>query len=42
MLGQSWKKIYSKTATKSVSLLQPEPGFCQQNGPERGQVLVSK
>ena len=31
MLEQSWKKIYSKTLTKLVQLLQPEHGFCQQN-----------
>ena len=31
MLKQSWKKIYSKTLTKSVQLLPPEHGFCQQN-----------
>ena len=36
------KQIYSRTITKSVSLLQPEHGFCQQNGPERAQVLVSE
>ena len=34
MLEQSWKKIYSRKATKSVPLLQPEHGFFQQNGPE--------
>ena len=42
MLEQSWKKIYSKTTTKSVPLIQPEHGFCQQNGLEWGQVLVSE
>ena len=36
------KKISSRTTTKSVPLLQPEHGFCQQNGPERGQLLVSE
>ena len=36
------KQIYSRTITKSVSLLQPEHGFCQQNGPECAQVLVSE
>ena len=41
MLEQSWKTIYSRTTIKSVPLLQPEHGFCQQNGPQRGQVLVS-
>ena len=40
MLEQSLKKIYSRPA--SVPLLQPEQGFCQQNGPERNQVLVSE
>ena len=40
MLEQTWKKIYSKTTTKSVPVLQPEHGFCQQNEPECGQVLV--
>ena len=38
MLEQSWKKVYSRTTTKSIPLLQPEHGFCQQNGPERHQV----
>ena len=38
MLEQSLKKVYSRTKTKVVPLLQPEHGFCQQNGPERGQV----
>ena len=32
------KKLYSRTKTKSVLLLQPEYGFFQQNGSERGQV----
>ena len=36
------KKKYSRTTTKSVPLLQPEHGFCQQNWPENGQVLVSE
>ena len=36
------KNIYSRTITKSFPLLQPEPGFCQQNGPESGQLLVSE
>ena len=31
VLEKNWKKIYSKTLTKSVQLLQPEHGFCQQN-----------
>ena len=39
---QSWKKIYSRTTTKSVPLLQPEHGFCQQYGQGCDQVLVSK
>ena len=38
MLEQSWKTIYSRTTIKSVPLLQPEHGFCQQNGPEHGQL----
>ena len=38
MLEQIWKKVHSRTTTKFISLLQPEHGFCQQNGPERGQV----
>ena len=38
MLQQSWKKVYSRTTTKSNPLLQPEHGFCQQNGPERGKL----
>ena len=38
MLGQSWKKVYSRATTKSIELLQPEHGFCQQNGLECGQV----
>ena len=29
VLKQSWKKIYSRAATQSVPLLQPEHGFCQ-------------
>ena len=36
------KKIYSRTTTKSVPLLQPEYGFCQQNEQQRGKVLVSE
>ena len=36
------KKKNSRTTTKSGPLLQPEHGFCQQNGPERGQVSVSE
>ena len=38
LLEQSWKKVYSRTTTKSIPLLQLEHGFCQQNGLERGQV----
>ena len=38
MLEQIWKKVYSRTTTKSIPLLQPEHGFCQQNGPECGQL----
>ena len=33
------EKIYSRTTTKSVPLLQTKLGFCQQIGPERGQLL---
>ena len=36
--AQSWKKVYSRTTTKSNPLLQPEHGFCQQNRPERGEL----
>ena len=36
------KKNYSRKTKKSVLLLQLEHGFFQQNGPERGQVLVPK
>ena len=38
MLEQSQKKLYSTTTVKSIPLLQPEHGFCQQNGLECGQV----
>ena len=34
-IAQNWKTIYSRTTIKSVPLLEPEHGFCQQNGPER-------
>ena len=37
--GTKLQKIYSRTTTKSFPLLQPEHGHCQQNGPERGQLL---
>ena len=37
MLQQSWKKVYSRTTTKSNPLLQPEHGFCQ-HGPKRDQL----
>ena len=34
-VGKKMKKtIYSKTTIKSVPLLQPEYGFCQQIGPQ--------
>ena len=33
-------KENSRTATQSFPLLQPEQGICQQNVPERGQVLL--
>ena len=36
-MEQSWKKAYLKATTKSIPLLQPEHGFCQKNGSERGQ-----
>ena len=42
MLEQSWKKIYSRTTTKSVPLLQPEHGFCQRKGSEHGKVFEWK
>ena len=43
MLEHSRKKVYSKKTAKSIiPLLQPQHGFCQQNGPEHDQVLVSK
>ena len=38
VLEQSWKKVYSRKTTKSIPLLQPEHGFCQQNGPVGGQL----
>ena len=34
MLEQSQKKVYSIATTKSIPMLKPEHGFCQQNGPE--------
>ena len=37
-LEQSWNKAYSRTTTKSIPLLQPEHGLCQQNKSERGLV----
>ena len=37
-VGTNWKKVYLRTKTRSIPLLQPEYGFCQQNEPERGQV----
>ena len=44
MFKQTWKKLYLRTTTNSIPPLQPEHGFCQQNGLERGQVqdLVPK
>ena len=36
------KKYIFKSNNKSVTLLQPEHGFCHQNGPERDKVLVSE
>ena len=41
-VGTKFNKIYSRTTTKLVPLLKPKHGFCQQNGPERGKVLVSE
>ena len=39
MLEHSRKKVYSKKTAKSIiPLLQPQHGFCQQNGPERDEV----
>ena len=35
-MEQSWEKVYSRVTTKSIPLLQPEHGFCQKNGSERG------
>ena len=37
-MQQSWKIVYLITTNKSNPLLQPEHGFCQQNGPEHGQL----
>ena len=37
-----WNKVETIITTKSVPLLQPGHGLFQQNGPERGQVLVSE
>ena len=36
--GTKLKKVYTKTKTKLIPLLQPEHKFCRQNGPERSQV----
>ena len=30
------KRRITRITTKSIPLLQPEHGFCQQNGPKRG------
>ena len=38
VLEQSWKKLYSRATTKSIPLLQPEHGFCQQDESEHGYV----
>ena len=40
VLEQSWKKVYSRTTTKSIPLLRPEYGFCQQNGPELAKYTI--
>ena len=37
MFEQSWKKVYSRTTTKSIPLLQPEHVFCQHNRLGNGQ-----
>lgn len=37
-IEQSSKKVYASTTTKSILLLELERGFCQQTGPECGQV----
>ena len=34
-VGTKFKIVYSRTTTKSLPPLQPEHGFCQQNGPEQ-------
>ena len=31
MLEQSWKKVYSRTTTESIPMLQPDHGFYQQS-----------
>ena len=38
MLEQSWKKVHSRIRTRSVPMLQPGHEFCQQYGPECGQL----
>ena len=40
-VGTKLKEIMFKNNKISFSLLQLEHGFCQQNGPERGQVQDS-
>ena len=35
---QTLKKVYSRAATKSIHLLQPEHGFCQQNESKHDQL----
>ena len=37
-VGTKLKEVHSRTTTKSIPLLQPEHRFCQQNGPELGQL----
>ena len=37
-VGTKLKESYSRTTTKSILRLQPEHGFCQPNGPNRGQI----
>ena len=41
-VGTNLKKKIIQENKKSALLLQLEHGFFQQNGPERGQVLVPK
>ena len=38
LLKKVEEKVYSRTTTKLIPLLQPEHGFIRQNGPKRFQV----